>query len=650
MKSPSGVTWRSAAVSLAVILISAPAIFYGEVVWHKQTFWYANGWSSGVPASWPLTVLFVLGAAGTLPVLRRLGLTRREVLAVYCVTLVATPLFSIGVLFWALSQPISYYYLGQAYPQWEPVFLRLIPAWFSPSSAAAVEGYFTGRSPVPWSEWSVPAAAWGSFASAVFLSNLCLLCLVQRQWIINERLAFPLAQIPLTTLPADKDGRAARLPAQRTFWYGLLAAFALTFVSSLSQRAPALPYLPLMVRAMTAPKVGPMAAFGQVDIAFYPWLLSLAYLVPKDVAFSVWSLWLVRLGLTALAIAYGAEPVSAEDWWQYDFPAPYNQVTGAVFALSAWSLWRSRSHLARAFMIAVGRTRDPAESSEPLSYRWAFVGFILSFAWLVCFFQLAGCRFTFAFAFAVVIIGAYVSYARIQAEAALDTSFWWFSDILIMPVGGKRFLPREWISLYSAGWVSAPMPSFVLSACSVNSLTAFKIADAAGMDARRLVRLLVGGFMAALVLGVFVVLTTTYRVGFLAMNGATDSNVVAEVIQAYGHGIYGGIQGLWDLDPSPIGVFHVALGATVCLLMAGLRLRFLWWPLHPIGYVLSNSLPIAYGLFPFLIAWVIKVVVTRYGGLRLYRTTVPLAIGLIVGDMLNLTLWNVVALVTRGHI
>jgi len=58
---------------------------------------------------------------------------------------------------------------------------------------------------------------------------------------------------------------------------------------------------------------------------------------------------------------------------------------------------------------------------------------------------------------------------------------------------------------------------------------------------------------------------------------------------------------------------------------------------------------VAYGLFPFLIAWVAKVLVTRYGGLRLYRATLPLAIGLIVGDLLNTTLWNVVALATRGH-
>jgi hypothetical protein len=645
-----GVTWRAAAISLVVILVSAPAIFYGEVVWRKPVAWYATGWSSGVPASWPLAVLFLLGVAASLPMLRRWGLTRQELLTVYCVVLVTTPLFSISVLFWALSQPISYYYFGQVYPQWQPVFLSLIPTWFSPSSSAAVDGYFLGQSTVPWSEWAVPLAVWSSFICAVFLANLCLISLVQRQWITHERLTFPLAQIPLETVASADSQGAGRLGSHRIFWLGLSAAFFVTFLSSLSQRIPALPALPLLVQLMRPHVVGPMAAFGQVDIAFYPWLLAIAYLIPKDVSFSVWSLWLVRLGLTALAIAYGAEPESSEGWWRYDFPAPYNQVTGAVFVLSGWALWRSWKHLSLALRTAFGRERDDAEAQEPLPYRWALAGFVVCFAWLVWFFVLAGCRLPFAAAFSAVIVAAYLSYARLQAEAALDPAFWWFNDILIMPVGGKRFLPREFISLYTAGWVSAPMPSFVLSSCSINALTAFKIADSAGIDVRRLTRLLIGGFFAALLLGIFVTLTVTYRIGFLGMTGGTGNNVVAVVLRAYGHGIYGGIQGLYDAEPSPIGMLYVGMGAIVCLLLAMLRLRFLWWPFHPVGYVLSNSLPIAYGLCPFFLAWIVKVLVTRYGGLQLYRTTVPVAIGLIVGDMLNLTLWNIVALATQGRV
>jgi hypothetical protein len=638
-----GVTPRAAVISVAIVLISAPAIFYGEVVWYKGV------WSSGVPASWPLAVLFLLAAAASVPFLRRLKLSRAELLTIYCVTLVATPLLSINVLFWAFSQPISYYYFGQVYPQWETTFLRFIPAWFSPSSAAAVEGYFSGRASVPWSEWLIPLAAWSSFLCALFLANLCVLSLVQRQWIRHERLTFPLAQIPLETVESAADGKTGRLATPRAFWLGLGIAFLVTFTSSLSQRLPAVPAFPLLVRVMSAQPVGPMAAFGQVDIALYPWLLAIAYLIPKELSFSIWFLWLVRIGLTMIAIATGAEPGSAEDWWRFEFPAPYNQATGAVLALSAWALWGSRKHLAHAFRTAFGRERDPSESEEPLPYRWAFVAFAVCFAWLVCFFRLAGCRLAFALAFPTVIVGAYLSYARLQAEGALDTSFWWFNDIMLMPVGGKRYLPQEIISLYTAGWVSAPLPSVVLSACSINALTSFKIADSAGVSLRRLTYLLLGVFLVALVVGVFITLTGTYRLGFLEMKGGTGNNLVADVLRVYGHDIYNDIQQNYDAEPSPSGVYFIGVGAVVCVLLGVLRLRFPWWPLHPIGYVLSNSIPQAMGTFPFFIAWMLKTLVTRYGGLRLYRATLPLAVGLIVGDLLNTTLWNLISLATCGR-
>ncbi len=194
------------------------------------------------------------------------------------------------------------------------------------------------------------------------------------------------------------------------------------------------------------------------------------------------------------------------------------------------------------------------------------------------------------------------------------------------------------------------MPSIVLSTCSINALTSFKIADAAGVRLRRFTNLLLGGFAVALVVGILVTLTGTYRLGFLAMTGGTGNNLVADVLRVYGHDVYNNIALNYDVDPSPEGVFHIGVGAVVCLLLGMLRLRFLWWPLHPVGYILSNSVPLAYGLFPFFIAWIVKFLVMRYGGLRLYRTTLPFATGLIVGDILNTTLWNIVALITKGHV
>jgi hypothetical protein len=152
------VTWRAVALSLAVVALSAPAIFWGEVVWHKGTLF----WSSGMPVPWPLTVLFVLTAVTSIPAFRRLRLTRPELLTVYSVVLVVTPLFGTYVLFYLLSQVPTFYYLGRSQPLWETTFLNLIPSWWGPSSFAAVEGFYLGHTSVPWSEWALPSG-WASW-------------------------------------------------------------------------------------------------------------------------------------------------------------------------------------------------------------------------------------------------------------------------------------------------------------------------------------------------------------------------------------------------------------------------------------------------------------------------------------------------------
>jgi hypothetical protein len=82
-------------------------------------------------------------------------------------------------------------------PQWAPAFLPLVPGWFSPTDPAAVDGFFQGRTTVPWSAWWTTLGAWGGFFLALFLANLFLVLLLKRQWISNERLTFPVAQIPL---------------------------------------------------------------------------------------------------------------------------------------------------------------------------------------------------------------------------------------------------------------------------------------------------------------------------------------------------------------------------------------------------------------------------------------------------------------------
>ncbi len=640
-------------ISLAIILISVPAIFYGEIVWgirYPGGFNRTGIWSADEPATWPLTVLFLNAALMSLPLLRRIGLSRRELLTVHTAVLVATPLLGSGVLFFVLTMAVGYYYFAHAFTPWQ-AFLPLIPTWFGPSSEQAVEGYFMGGTAVPWAEWARPLAAWCSFMICLFGAGLCMLALVQRQWIRNERLTFPLAEVPLQMVEQSAGG-AGCLTRNRLFWVGLAAAFLLAFLNNLSTRVPTMPAVPQAVVLVQPQTVGPLAALGQLKIVLTPWLIALAYLVPKELSFSVWFFWLVNLAAAMLAIVFGASPVPADDWNATEFPSPFGQVTGAVLVFSVWVLWRARRHLARALRIALARRSPGSDADEPIAYRWALVGLVACVFLMVAFLVVAGCRPIFGLLYVALIVGLGFSFARICAETAFDPTTLYVSEIMTIPAGSAALLPREVISLLTMGWTYTPYPPrWVISVCNVNAVTSFKIGDAAGVPLRRLTRLLFASFLVALGVGAIYMIHSLYGMGFEATRAGSGESFPGWYFRWSGEAAVDYLGGAGAAaSPQWEAMAWWVMGAAAFVFIAAMRLRFLWWPFHPVGYILGlSSVDLNAGHSHFLIAWLAKTLVLKYGGLRLYQRTLPAAVGLIVGDVLNRSLWNVVSLATHGR-
>ena len=83
--------------------------------------------------------------------------------------------------------------------------------------------------------------------------------------------------------------------------------------------------------------------------------------------------------------------------------------------------------------------------------------------------------------------------------------------------------------------------------------------------------------------------------------------------------------------------------------MAGLLFmhrRFLWWPLHPLGFVVSMDRVMGTAWFPVFVAWLVKTIALKYGGLRAYRALIPLFSGLILGLFVAGGFWLVVDYLT----
>jgi hypothetical protein len=76
----------------------------------------------------------------------------------------------------------------------------------------------------------------------------------------------------------------------------------------------------------------------------------------------------------------------------------------------------------------------------------------------------------------------------------------------------------------------------------------------------------------------------------------------------------------------------LGIGMLFTFFLAFMRMRFLWWPLHPAGYAVSNSWGMATVWFPLFIAWLIKGFVLKYGGLKTHQKVIPFFMGLMLGE------------------
>jgi hypothetical protein len=91
---------------------------------------------------------------------------------------------------------------------------------------------------------------------------------------------------------------------------------------------------------------------------------------------------------------------------------------------------------------------------------------------------------------------------------------------------------------------------------------------------------------------------------------------------------------------------NVGAGGAFCAFLLLMRQKFLWWPLHPLGFAgaLGTGFGDRYGFSMFL-GWVGKVIVLKAGGAKAWRACRPAALGLIIGDTFVLFLWLLLQLI-----
>jgi hypothetical protein len=90
---------------------------------------------------------------------------------------------------------------------------------------------------------------------------------------------------------------------------------------------------------------------------------------------------------------------------------------------------------------------------------------------------------------------------------------------------------------------------------------------------------------------------------------------------------------------------HVALGAAMAAVLLTLCMLMPRWPVHPIGLLMVGTWMGGTAWASICLGWLVKQVVVRYGGARMYRAARPFFLGLIMGEVFAAVVWTIVPVV-----
>ena len=483
------------------------------------------------------------------------------------------------------------------------------------------------------SAWLPVVTAWTVFVTLLLFVMLCLNAILRKQWTDNERLTYPIVQLPLQ-ITTEQAFQPKGLFLNRLFWVGFVIAGTIDCINSLNYYYPSIPTVLTPGFGQSFLDIGPFFtqkpwnAVGWTPLSFYPFMIGLGMFMPLDFLFScVFFYWFWKLEkVTSVALAYDQDP---------RFPYTETQSFGAYISFCLYSVWVSRHYLKQVFRRALGKSSDLDDSREPMTYRNALLGIGVGVTGLVAFASYLGMVWWVGVLFFLMYFALALAITRMRAELGTpmhDLHFTGPEMIMTRVVGSNAFDvdTRTVFALFfwfNRAYRSHPMP---------HQLGSFKLAEQTHADYRKWSKALLYLGGAAVFIAFWAILQLMYSYGAESKSRIT-----------FGAEAYNTLTG-WIKSPQP-GKFQefmaIWVGFGIAFLLQLLRMRFPWWPLHPLAFAVTSSFEINLVWGPLFLAWMFKSLILRYGGRGGFHRSLPFFIGLMLGQFVVGSLWNIYGII-----
>jgi uncharacterized membrane protein YidH (DUF202 family) len=553
---------------------------------------------------------------------RWLPFDRRELLLGYIVLTITLPIVGFGGLRFLITGMGYLPYFTKDHPSWARYlpFLSQLPILHDPQ---AIRKLYEGNGYVPWRAWIEPICFWSLYLMLLTGVWLGLAAVLHRIWIRQERLTFPIAVLPLELMePQDKLFRSP------LFWMGCAIPVVLESLLALHQWFPSIPSVQLgeLDIKETIFSSPPWNAIPDFPISFYPLVIGLAYFVPSNVSFSCWFFSLLTRFSCVLGGMFGLQTGS---FTSSNFPYMEDQAVGAWIAFALLILAGARFHWA-SLMQSVRR-------EDQRAIQWWGVAAILCAILCAVMMMAVGVLPLVAIGVTILHIAYVLSGARVRAEVG---GAWTFAPVYGTPyhtttmvMGPAALSDHSLVAGAHFDLINVDIRAKTLP----YMLEGLKIADATGIRWRTVLTWAALGTVSALAIGWWSTLSTYYHLG-AATAKVNDYSTWKAGVRMNEMDTLANSHGARDWTR----LSAIVLGAGFTFLLAWCRTRWVAFPFHPVGYVLCNTYTISYFFVPFFIAWLTKVLVQRWGGVRMYRKSLAFFIGLILGDMITQAIWALI--------
>ncbi len=635
LERPKAVTWRSVLLCLFLLPINSYWVVQMEVVRYS---------AHPTTISLLFNTIFVLFCLTLINrvILRyapKFALHRGELLLTYSVLSIGSCVSGhdmlqvfVPMLTWSFKH-------ADASNGWDKLINTHLRKGLFISDEAIYKSYYLGNDSV-WHlkylhAWLPVVCIWTLFVSTLLFVMLCVNALLRKQWTDNERLTYPIVQLPLQ-ITHEHAFDAGGVFRNRLFWAGFIVAGIIDQVNSLNYYYPSVPSILTPGFGQSFLDLGPFFtskpwnAIGWTPLSFYPFMIGLGMFMPLDFLFScVFFYWFWKLEkVFSVAMAYDQDP---------RFPYTENQAFGAYISFCLYSIWISRTYLKQVARRAFGRASTLDDTLEPMSYRNAFIGITVGLTALISFASFLGMTWWVGIIFFLMYFALALAITRMRSELGTPVHDLHFTgpEMIMTRVAGSKAFDADTRTVFALfywfnrAYRAHPMP---------HQLEAYKLAEQTRTEFKKWTKALLGLGTASVFVAFWVILHLMYSYGAEGKSrmtfGAESFNTLTTWLKSPEPGKPPEFMAIW-------------IGFGIAFLLQWMRVRLPWWPLHPLAFAVTSSWEINLVWGPLFLAWLFKSLILRYGGRGGFHKALPFFVGLMLGQFTVGSLWNIYGIV-RG--